>query len=179
MDIDLRPCPFCGGVAGLYKDSVEYSEFASGLLAQFVVVCKQCGAQTAKVSKLIYFDINGNPAVEVRGEKEPQDLWNRRVEDTNASNALEEDAISREAAIDALEDWFYSDDERKPAEVLSCLASVTPQPKVGYWTDCDDSDDYSADGYDCSVCGCNTEYATDYCPECGAKMFRPWESEDA
>lgn len=40
----------------------------------------------------------------------------------------------------------------------------------GHWIDCDKSDDYSADGYDCSVCGVNAEYATSYCPNCGAKM---------
>ena len=41
----------------------------------------------------------------------------------------------------------------------------------GHWIDCDDSDDYSADGYDCSVCGCNESYATTYCPNCGARML--------
>ena len=40
----------------------------------------------------------------------------------------------------------------------------------GHWIDCDKNDDYSADGYDCSVCGVNAEYATSYCPNCGAKM---------
>ena len=48
----------------------------------------------------------------------------------------------------------------------------------GHWIDCDKSDDYSADGYDCSVCGVNAEYATSYCPNCGAKMVEPQESED-
>lgn len=51
------------------------------------------------------------------------------------------------------------------------LPPVNPQePKTGHWIDCDNSNDYSADGYDCSVCGVNSEYATSYCPNCGTKM---------
>ena len=57
--------------------------------------------------------------------------------------------------------------------ILFDLPPVNPQPKTGHWIDCDDSDDYCADGYDCSVCGVNAEYSTSYCPNCGAKMVEP------
>ena len=60
----------------------------------------------------------------------------------------------------------------------SAIKALKQVPKTGHWIDCDDSDDYSADGYDCSVCGDNAEYATSYCPNCGAKMVEPQESED-
>lgn len=58
------------------------------------------------------------------------------------------------------------------------IKALEQEPKTGLWIDCDNSDDYSADGYDCSVCGVNTEYATSYCPNCGAKMVEPQESEE-
>lgn len=54
------------------------------------------------------------------------------------------------------------------------LIEVAQEPRKGHWIDCDVSDGYSADGYDCSVCGVNSEYVTSYCPNCGAKM----ESEE-
>lgn len=48
------------------------------------------------------------------------------------------------------------------------LPSVTPQPKVGKWIDVDSLD--GALWHDCSECGETEFYATDYCPNCGAKM---------
>ena len=58
------------------------------------------------------------------------------------------------------------------------MAIKALEPKAGHWIDCDNSEDYSADGYDCSVCGVNAEYATSYCPNCGARMVEPQKSED-
>ena len=54
--------------------------------------------------------------------------------------------------------------------IRDTVEEMKQEPKTGHWVDCDDSDDYSADGYDCSVCGVNAEYATSYCPNCGARM---------
>lgn len=58
------------------------------------------------------------------------------------------------------------------------IKALEQEPRKGHWIDCDNSEDYSADGYDCSVCGVNAEYATSYCPNCGARMVEPQESEE-
>ncbi len=90
------------------------------------------------------------------------------------------DCISREAVLEKMADYVASgyadsaEDFEEYSRIICQLPPVTPQPKTGYWIDCDNSEDYSADGYDCSVCGVNAEYATNYCPHCGAKM----ESEE-
>lgn len=66
----------------------------------------------------------------------------------------------------------------KKIEALTMAIRIIEQePKAGHWIDCDNVEDYSADGYDCSVCGVNAEYATSYCPNCGARMVEPQESE--
>lgn len=59
------------------------------------------------------------------------------------------------------------------------------QQKVGEW--CKQNDDYF-DWYECSECGYGSEgemqysseydVRTNYCPNCGAKMIEPQESED-
>lgn len=59
-------------------------------------------------------------------------------------------------------------------KAVMAIKALEKEPRKGHWIDCDVSDDYSADGYDCSVCGVNSEYVTSYCPNCGAKM----ESEE-
>ena len=94
-------------------------------------------------------------------------------------NDLGVDAVSRQAVLNTLERMDKALDTDRTVETYKellkecykVLPSVTPQePKTGHWIDCDNSDDYSADGYDCSVCGVNAEYATSYCPNCGARM---------
>lgn len=87
-----------------------------------------------------------------------------------------EDCISRQSLLNRLNNFNkWCKDGRLQGslfviDVIKDMPPVTPQPKTGHWIDCDVSDDYSADGYDCSVCGVNVEYATSYCPICGAKM---------
>lgn len=50
-------------------------------------------------------------------------------------NVLNNDCISRQAVIDALEDWFFNtDDSRQPEEVLRCLPSA--QPEIIHCKDC-------------------------------------------
>ena len=108
-------------------------------------------------------------------------------QEPTTKNNLGVDAISREQALVAIRNLYPGMprvdfngslrkwvDKYKPYiecdDAIKQLPSVTPQPRKGHWIDCDNSDDYSADGYDCSVCGVNSEYVTSYCPNCGAKM---------
>jgi hypothetical protein len=96
-----------------------------------------------------------------------------------------EDAISRQAYIERYRKWGYSEYGRKmnnealAIRVAMSLPPVTPQPKMGHW-------EYSEKllGHVCSACGNpaywneDKELLTNYCPNCGAKMTEPQESED-
>ena len=93
------------------------------------------------------------------------------------------DAISRQSAIFLASDLNQDlpDDERIADMVmahnegileyqtqLSLLPSVTPQPKTGHWKH-----------NKCDVCGASRPPLFDnYCPNCGAKMVEPQESEE-
>jgi DNA-directed RNA polymerase subunit RPC12/RpoP len=105
------------------------------------------------------------------------------------------DAISRQAVLDLLFNSYIKteltsigDASKEYAELcvdeLNELPSVKPQePKTGHWIEKDgfDGDVY----YDCSECGesWTTIEGTpwdnewNYCPNCGARMFEPQESE--
>ncbi len=91
---------------------------------------------------------------------------------------MNDDLISRQAAIDALRDAenhafnsFYKG-LIKAHKIIVDLPSAQPEiePKTGRWIP------YRCDMYECSVCqrihtsmdveGCDAEY----CPHCGAKM---------
>lgn len=100
-----------------------------------------------------------------------------------------EDAISRQAAIDALKKYF-SDDGMKDTEygaywhhvhvidVLQGMPSVTPKQKTGCWVEVDDE---PHEVWECDHCGfvidgsgCIEPYeyrdTYKFCPNCGAKM---------
>lgn len=90
-----------------------------------------------------------------------------------------EDCISRAKALEMLgdvpENW--TDTEKEIQEVndyrwfksiLEDLPPVTPQLKNGKWIDVESLD--GALWHTCSECGEAEFYATDYCPNCGAKM---------
>ena len=47
------------------------------------------------------------------------------------------------------------------------------EPKTGHWIECEDE----VKVY-CSECKEISDYPTNYCPNCGAKMVDPQESED-
>ena len=57
-DLNLKPCPFCGGEAILVKDFSSFKDWT-------YVRCKECGAATA---------VSGNAFKAL-------DLWNKRVEE--------------------------------------------------------------------------------------------------
>ena len=85
-----------------------------------------------------------------------------------------EDAISRAEAVRVASGYCHP---ANVAKELAKLPPVTPQPKIGHWINGD------CKGGNCSICG---EYYAfypesgdfNYCPNCGAKMVEPQESED-
>ena len=107
--------------------------------------------------------------------------WKRYEEHKLILELLEQepcdDCISRQAVLDV---WrtSYSDNREENEEIQYKkiafeLPPVTPQPKTGHWIHFASSDD-------CSECGWSTgKYISPskYCPNCGAIMVEPQESE--
>ena len=88
------------------------------------------------------------------------------------------DLISRQTAIEAMRElpheYNTKEQRARTGGIVACqmiireLPSVTPQPNVGHWIDVDSLD--GALWHECSECGETEFYATDYCPNCGARM---------
>lgn len=77
------------------------------------------------------------------------------------------DCISRQEALNAI---TMAEVRWQAIDNVDKLKSVTPQPKMGHWID-----------KKCSVCGCGSMLGLcveKYCPNCGAKMVEPQESEE-
>lgn len=95
----------------------------------------------------------------------------KRLLETNYENLGESDA-----------EMFAKDFD----EILNlAIKALEQEPKTGEWIE--QNDDYF-DWYECSECGYGSEgemqysseydVRTNYCPNCGAKMVEPQESED-
>lgn len=81
-----------------------------------------------------------------------------------------EDAISRQAVIDALTKTSgIRGDALKALYDLSPVKVVTPQPKIGHWITLKDEygDIHEAV---CSCCDKNGNHKWTYCPNCGTRM---------
>ena len=97
------------------------------------------------------------------------------------SKALEQepsgDLISRQAVLDLIADYDLS--MGQVVKGIHALPSVNPQePKTGHWID---TGDYPTGTYVNVECSCCHEYSLekgDYCPNCGAKMVEPQESDE-
>lgn len=66
-------------------------------------------------------------------------------------------------------------------ELVNKLPPATPQPKTGHWiADVDRWGDIvtTVNGYRCDKCNTFNSDKDNYCPNCGAKMVEPQESED-
>lgn len=108
-------------------------------------------------------------------KQEPCEEANANQHNSNAlndvgqhKNALEEDAISRQAAIDALN---QSINILEATDRIVELPTVTPKQRVGRW------EIISGNNSRCSICGVynppdyfNRPVIYNYCPFCGAKM---------
>ena len=96
---------------------------------------------------------------------------------------VEADAISRISVLDTLDTTDEFMDEERTVEnykalLKECyktLSPVTPKQKMGRWIDYQKNIWIYAQ---CSECGTVHDTKTNYCPNCGAKMVEPQESED-
>lgn len=52
----------------------------------------------------------------------------------------------------------------------------TPQLKMGHWIRVTDKTGHLV--WECNRCGWQQRFTTDYCPDCGANMVEPQESEE-
>lgn len=95
-----------------------------------------------------------------------------------------EDAISRQAVLDMAEDITdqFGNKHRVVTEgLISMLPSVNPQPKTGEWNTFElFQSGIKETWYECPKCKWSNALLIprNYCPNCGAKMVEPQESED-
>ena len=59
--------------------------------------------------------------------------------------------------------------------IRDTVEEMKQEPKTGHWKDIPHYKDIA---WECSECGHFTTLKHSYCPECGAKMVEPQESED-
>lgn len=92
------------------------------------------------------------------------------------------DAISRQAVLDA---FWKLNVELRPGTIdailnmINGMPPVNPQQKIGHWIV--ETGDRETGYGGCTMCSeCSGEGYTemDYCPNCGAKMIEPQESEE-
>ena len=93
-----------------------------------------------------------------------------------------EDAISRQAVLEKAYKTARHDKNVYVVDVedLQTLPSVTPAPKMGRWKIKKASIHPYGNDVACSECGHTmaSSFGYKYCPNCGAKMIEPQESED-
>ena len=87
-----------------------------------------------------------------------------------------EDVISRARVVDWLHNCTDDSIEHAIDSNLEFIPSVTPKPKMGRWIFPNPSTEMICE---CSLCGGNGRaFGKDnYCPNCGAEMIKPQESE--
>jgi DNA-directed RNA polymerase subunit RPC12/RpoP len=101
---------------------------------------------------------------------------------------MDNDTISRQAAIDAVRNYLVGKNVSCDGtltcrlienEVISKLPSTQPEPKTAHWIPLDERFASWSDYFKCSECGFRINLRTakdfgilsvDYCPHCGAKM---------
>jgi hypothetical protein len=74
---DLKPCPFCGGVAEFHED-VPYIDYCSQ--GELFISCKSCGVRTEKTAIRPYFyGLESNCGF----KKLVCDMWNKRANEVS------------------------------------------------------------------------------------------------
>lgn len=94
-----------------------------------------------------------------------------------------DDVVSRQAVceiINDIRDCISVEGYCAILERLKKLPSVRPQEQTGHWIEGSDTDIMGEKvyWYTCSNCNEDRGQKTNYCPNCGAKMVEPQESED-
>lgn len=91
MSEELKPCPFCGGLAEL-DTSQAYRALSSGALgSRAAVYCTRCSAEVG----FCYEDAPGTPREDIVNQV--VDDWNRRAPSTDMREAVE--ALERANAL--------------------------------------------------------------------------------
>ena len=89
------------------------------------------------------------------------------------------DAVSRQVVLKIIDGWYEQNRDTENIEdlivLITYMDSVTQ--KSGKWVAHSDGGIWIK-YYECSECGRGHTIHSDYCPNCGAKMFEPQESED-
>ncbi len=94
-----------------------------------------------------------------------------------------EDTISRQEVLKQINCWIgggeyrYTNATDYLTKRVQDIPSVNPQPKTGHWIT---TKTFMHNGeFYCDKCKCESpkNEKWDYCPNCGAKMFEPQESE--
>lgn len=81
---------------------------------------------------------------------------------------MDNDTISRQAAISFIENVPYIKDHQSMGDLIKAwleqIPAVQPEQKIGRWFD------IGSMSCRCSECGCKNNRESRYCPNCGAKM---------
>ena len=98
-----------------------------------------------------------------------------------------DDYISRAKAIEEADKLCLETDydNEQVIEMLNDLPSVTPKEKTGHWVNAKVGKLFPSNDYKCSECGNLLDFDgincgrgdANYCPNCGARMIEPQESE--
>lgn len=92
--------------------------------------------------------------------------------------------ISEKDVLDILRDyyraWFLND--KKFMDAVNAIKAIpSAEPKKGHWIKGEVWEDTNG-GWGrwqkCSVCRQSKHHKTNFCPNCGARMVKPQESED-
>lgn len=157
MSEELKPCPFCGGLAEL-DTSQAYRALSSGALgSRAAVYCARCGADMG----FCYEDAPGTPREDIVNQV--VDDWNRRAPSPDMREAVEarpggsttaftRDQLARLAFV-----VFYS-------PVLCASQNIKA---VADEIDCCPGCDHVSSGGTCHV-----SYRGDYCPNDLAETLR-------
>ena len=84
-----------------------------------------------------------------------------------------EDAISRREVIEEINTFWLAEEQSEAVliDMIEALPSVNPV-KTGHWIE-----DENEMEVRCSECAEENDKCSKYCPNCGAKMVEPQESE--
>lgn len=87
--------------------------------------------------------------------------------------------MTNEEAIEILQSgagiWPMTD--RANNALNKAIKALEQEPKTGHWISHYDEDE-KVGWYECDRCHIERAFNTDYCPDCGAKMIEPQESEE-